>query len=763
MDNLKQRGRSRKKNQNGVLSCLIRGNRRKLSALLCASMVLNGTVTTFPVMAAEAENETASAIELTSSNLWKALDDAVSGSTTETPKFSGSNKETFEGLFDGDSDLYKLDSIEMENNSGLDVDVYAKVSSEELESDTSYDESSVEFVFLVSNSNESESKEVQIVIDGKASSEVTIVGSAEVEADENETVKPELPAGPSTEAPVESEQDPAGSTEEGQTGSEETSAEESKPEESMPADSSEETTGSEDQTLSADETTEAPSDVPEQGDGETVSEDETEAEVPETPAAEDGSEESQAPEEVPGTGDTEEDSSDIQTGTGDEGSVTDPDNSDEGKQEDSQPAEDSTPAADDQQDGEDAPADSAEPAEDSTPAADDSQSGNTEASVDSEEGSGDVTVAALSVSLHNAPYLAASGDPLATDAENGEGTETLNTDNTAEEDTLGGTWTEDAALMNGNAVVAYVVSGSELNPKADVPTDPIDPDIPVWERSKSKTATNLDKNYESRVTLSLPAAQETLESDVVFVLDKSTSADVEADAIEMLQNLNNQVSETGASVKVGVVIFNKEANVLGLTQLNDENMSKITGAIEQDISSGTNTHAGLLAAKEMLDNDTAVAASRKYVIFVSDGITYLFDKTANAINSQQASTGEYAVMAGNDCWGIRHYKEGGDKFLPSDWSEYLGDVGAHMDDVQEYIQPYGSMDSENHIPRGNAELPTTVDVALYKTAQVYSKMRAEGYHCYAMVADTGYGDNYPWGPSFMLYGLPCRRQRGIFR
>ena len=61
MDNLKQRGRSRKKNQNRFLDRLIRGNRRKLSALLCASMVLNGTVTTFPVMAAEAEMTTMTA------------------------------------------------------------------------------------------------------------------------------------------------------------------------------------------------------------------------------------------------------------------------------------------------------------------------------------------------------------------------------------------------------------------------------------------------------------------------------------------------------------------------------------------------------------------------------------------------------------------------------------------------------------------------------------------------------------------------------
>ena len=32
------------------------------------------------------------------------------------------------------------------------------------------------------------------------------------------------------------------------------------------------------------------------------------------------------------------------------------------------------------------------------------------------------------------------------------------------------------------------------------------------------------------------------------------------------------------------------------------------------------------------------------------------DEDANAINSIQATVGENGVMAGNDCWGIRHYQ-----------------------------------------------------------------------------------------------------------
>ena len=52
-------------------------------------------------------------------------------------------------------------------------------------------------------------------------------------------------------------------------------------------------------------------------------------------------------------------------------------------------------------------------------------------------------------------------------------------------------------------------------------------DLGEWQTSKSKTATQLDSAFESKVTLSLPSAEEQLVTDIVFVLDKSTSAALE--------------------------------------------------------------------------------------------------------------------------------------------------------------------------------------------------------------------------------------------
>ena len=287
--------------------------------------------------------------------------------------------------------------------------------------------------------------------------------------------------------------------------------------------------------------------------------------------------------------------------------------------------------------------------------------------------------------------------------------------------------------------------------------DPIDPGEPGggdWdvEHSKSKTATPLDANYESDVTLSLPSAEEQLESDVVFVLDKSTSTIVEDEALAMLDDLRGQIVQTGAKVNVGVVIFNREAHPSEWFDLATQ-YEQIESAIKQEISSGTNSHAGLIAAQQMLASHSPVDNNRKYVIFVCDGITYMFDEKVNAINSQQATTGEYAIMAGNDCWGIRHYQEGGSNFIPDDWNSYLSDIASHLDEVKQYIQPYDHTSSNQNIciPRGNTELPTTVDVALYKTYSVFNDMLQSGYHCYSVIADTSARATYPWGENFMSY------------
>ena len=268
-----------------------------------------------------------------------------------------------------------------------------------------------------------------------------------------------------------------------------------------------------------------------------------------------------------------------------------------------------------------------------------------------------------------------------------------------------------------------------------------------WDVSRSKTATNLDKNYESQVTLSLPSAEEELASDVVFVLDKSTSAEVETQILSMLQTLNKQIENTDATIKVGVVVFNQEAHrVLELTELNSENMAAIEAAIAYDISSGTNTHAGLLAGKAMLDEDTSVDSNRKYLIFVSDGITYMYNEEPT-VTAWSFLADSWKTWAGPENWSSKY----GNTNAPEDWGTWLTDIEAKVSaQGTTYEYPYGGEVSKS-TPQENWQTAyaNSIDKALYLTYETYQEIQEAGYQCYAVTASSN--ANYPWATSFMEY------------
>ena len=285
--------------------------------------------------------------------------------------------------------------------------------------------------------------------------------------------------------------------------------------------------------------------------------------------------------------------------------------------------------------------------------------------------------------------------------------------------------------------------------------------IQTWQISKSKTATELDANYQSKVTLSLPAAQEQLESDVVFVLDKSTSAELEQQALDMLDELNTQIKDTGAKVNVGVVIFNKQANrELELTELNDDNMDTIEAAIKKEISSGTNTHAGLLAGKAMLDADTDVYANRKYLVFVSDGITYMYNETPT-VTAWSFYADAWNIWAGPDNWYSKYgTNEAPDNWdskygtneAPDNWDKWMSDIGqqvAEQGTTYEYSYGGTATTSTPQDDNWKTAYAMSIDKALYLTNQLYNEMEAQGYRCYAMKASTN--ADHPWASSFMDY------------
>ncbi len=322
---------------------------------------------------------------------------------------------------------------------------------------------------------------------------------------------------------------------------------------------------------------------------------------------------------------------------------------------------------------------------------------------------------------------------------------------------------EYTAFKNGGAISGLLAlkAAHALKPLKPGETEVVDG------ISKSKVAlADLDSNYETNITLSLPAKDTPLVSDVVFVLDKSTSDQNEEKILSMLTELNNQVKATSAKVNVGIIIFNKIANVeLELTELNDQSLSAIEAAIKTKRESGTNIHAGLVAGKQMLEAGTA-KAERKYLVLVSDGITYLFcdgKDYKNALTRSFGSAGgggAYELIQyqwrngdnGDQCYET--YKtRGNGNYIPKgsladfDWSEYFTYLGQQENTLDPsldvaYVSPVGAMLTKS-------TQTSNVEKALYLSNKLYQDLKNQ-YKVYAVGA-AEVNAEHPWGSSFMNY------------
>lgn len=306
------------------------------------------------------------------------------------------------------------------------------------------------------------------------------------------------------------------------------------------------------------------------------------------------------------------------------------------------------------------------------------------------------------------------------------------------------------------------------------PVDPVDPpEPPTWDHSKDKTATELDNNFNSRVTLSLPSAEKELVSDVVFVLDKSScEEDVTTEALAMLANLGASVKDTGASIKVGAVQFAGRAVVsCGLTKLTDEAI-KDGGAIynglkekNSQLEGGTNLQAGLLKAQEMLAADTDVEDSRKYVIVITDGLTRQFlSEDGKLMAIYNAYNGDFKnVGAILTSWCVANNIPDGVYDIPGgDWDEYFAKVKENVaKDKDTYAHDYdvhgptptGDKIPETYVPaEGNSlTYALCLDRAIYEADKVYSDLKDAKYHCYAVFADTPEVTTNDLGKAFVEY------------
>ena len=162
-------------------------------------------------------------------------------------------------------------------------------------------------------------------------------------------------------------------------------------------------------------------------------------------------------------------------------------------------------------------------------------------------------------------------------------------------------------------------------------------------KQNQKTATELDENLETNVSLSFPGKREAEPADVVFVLDKSGASaqkDIYNQAKSFLEEVKTKAQADGLDIKVGVVLFDKVGNIQQPLTDVVTGYDDILTAMNSSVHSGTNMDAGLLAAKSMLDADTAVKAENKHVILISDGATYLYCKNGDYTKPYTRSFGD---------------------------------------------------------------------------------------------------------------------------
>ena len=290
---------------------------------------------------------------------------------------------------------------------------------------------------------------------------------------------------------------------------------------------------------------------------------------------------------------------------------------------------------------------------------------------------------------------------------------------------------------------------------------------PAWDISRSKVATALNENNESTVTLSLPSAEENLNSDVVFVLDGSSSADtaVVQNSLALLNELKTATENSGAAVNVCVVKFKRRAYKSDWYDLSN-NYDAIKNAMETRYSGGTNIHAGLLAGKEALDQQDGVSADRKYLILISDGSTYLYSKDGNWESETPFTRSYYPLEPYNKVagsfWDVNWYEP---NFHPdvnvvrpnttSDvaaWHNYLNDVKArnetvnsegHTGDYYDYHCDYdlnfnqGKPSPDFKTQPGEPRTASNRDMAFYYANEAWNTIKDSGYHAYSIAVKDG--------------------------
>ena len=240
------------------------------------------------------------------------------------------------------------------------------------------------------------------------------------------------------------------------------------------------------------------------------------------------------------------------------------------------------------------------------------------------------------------------------------------------------------------------------------------------------------------------------------MLDKSGASaqtDIFKQAKAFLEEINQKAKADGLNIKVGVVLFNKVGNIQQPLTDVVTGYGDILTAMNSSVRHGTNMDAGLLAAKSILDADTAVKAENKHVILISDGATYLYCKDGDFTKPYTRSFGSVKggsnFMGGIWEWESREYHNNnawkkfsdGSNFIfsqamksPEKLGEYLAYYRDQYENSEEnwaqydyeYTDDAANNGTTNPIPN-KVTAPCNIDVAFWSTDDTFQSMVNAGY------------------------------------
>lgn len=185
--------------------------------------------------------------------------------------------------------------------------------------------------------------------------------------------------------------------------------------------------------------------------------------------------------------------------------------------------------------------------------------------------------------------------------------------------------------------------------------------------------------------------------------------------------------------------------------------------------------AGLLLAKEVLARNTSIPNSRKYMVLISDGDTYLYCKNGDYNTPYSRSNIPFESAGGSNAYGgfyanSWYYPSKPEKGNvgrpatsdPALWDNYLADVNSRNQesngDQYDYIWNFYDEDWEHNPDKAQAtykEMPRVsrtadnMDMAFLYAAEVYKELASQ-YHCFSASVES-FNTNDGGKTTFMGY------------